>query len=157
MNASDPGRPDRLAGIELESMILGRHVTPSAHSEGFGLNLERSAYTLLTRIDIQGPMSIGELSEAFGLDASTLNRQTARMVRQGLLRRIPDPEGGVARKFEMTEDGAAQMRSDRRRRREGLDRVLEEWSDDDVATLAELLGRFNGAIESRDGRPWPRR
>ncbi|TYL45513.1 MarR family transcriptional regulator [Nocardioides sp. BGMRC 2183] len=149
-------RRRRVDGIEFEGTVLGRHVTPSAHSEGFGLELERSAYTLLTRIDLQGAMSIGELSEAFGLDASTLNRQTARMLRQGLVRRIPDPDGGVARKFEMTADGRSRLRADRRRRQEGLGRVLEGWSDEDVTALAAMLARFNAAIEARDGRPWPR-
>src|SRR6188472_1211030 len=59
--------------VEYEQMLLSRHEV-MRHRTG---QLERSAYVLLSRIRLQGPMSIGELSEAFGLDASTLNRQTA--------------------------------------------------------------------------------
>ncbi|TIC85127.1 MarR family transcriptional regulator [Nocardioides sp. GY 10113] len=143
-----------LADIEFEAMILGRHLAP--RDAAYGLHLDKSAYTLITRLQVDGPMSIGQLSDAFGLDASTLNRQTAKMVEQGLVRRIPDPDGGLARKFEVTEQGAAHLAHDRRRKLAGLGEVLRAWPEEDVAALAELLRRFNGSIEERDGRPWPR-
>lgn len=81
--------------LEFETMLLGRHMhmlNPRARGAGEE-RLDRSAYVLLSRIQAQGPMSIGEFSEAFGLDASTLNRQTAAMVRAGVVERMPDPEG----------------------------------------------------------------
>ncbi|WP_051218246.1 MarR family winged helix-turn-helix transcriptional regulator [Nocardioides insulae] len=144
-----------LSGIEFEGLVLGRHLTPLGQGEG-GLRLDRSAYTLLTRLVIAGPMTIGQLSDAFGLDASTLNRQTARLVKDGLARRIADPEGGMARKFEVTEQGHAHLDGDRQLKLAGLAEVLSDWSSADVELLAEMLHRFNAAIERRDGRPWPR-
>lgn len=80
--------------IEFETMLLGRYMallTPRAR--GMEGRLDRSAYLLLSRIQVEGPMSIGQLSEAFGLDTSTLNRQTAAMLRNGVVERMPDPEG----------------------------------------------------------------
>lgn len=147
---------DPYKNIELETLLLGRHLSPAHRDELGRQKLERSAYTLLTRLQLQGPMSIGELSEAFGLDASTLNRQTAAMVRDGLVERIPDPAGGVARKFLATKAGKERLAGDRRANVRGLRKVLSDWEDNDVEALAELLGRFNADIESRDGRPWPR-
>lgn len=135
-------------------MVLGRHLTPL--TLGSGLQLERSAYTLLSRLTVEGPMSLGELSDAFGLDVSTLNRQTAKMAKEGLVRRVPDPDGGVARKFEVTEGGAAKLASDRAIRLGGLQKVLGSWPAADVAELAGWLRRFNAAIEAYDDRPWPR-
>lgn len=41
------------------------------------------------RLEVQGPMSIGELSDAFGLDASTLNRQAAAVLRAVPAERVP--------------------------------------------------------------------
>lgn len=147
---------DRFEAIEFETMLLGRHLTPvRRHSEGDSY-LDRSAYTLLSRLQVQGPMSIGQLSDAFGLDASTLNRQTAAMLRSGLVERIPDPDGGLARKFRITRVGRSRLTRERRTNVDGLQRVLEDWSDRDVAALAKLLHRFNSDIETRDGRPWPR-
>lgn len=147
---------DPYKNIELETLLLGRHLSPIYRDERGRQKLDRSAYTLLTRLQLQGPMSIGELSDAFGLDASTLNRQTAAMMRDGLVERIPDPEGGVARKFLATKAGKERLAGDRRANIRGLRKVLGDWEDKDVEALAELLGRFNADIESRDGRPWPR-
>ncbi|WP_368861682.1 MarR family winged helix-turn-helix transcriptional regulator [Actinospica durhamensis] len=138
-------------------MVLGRHnlraipITPETEQL-----LERSSYIMLSRIQRQGPMSIGQLSEAFGLDASTLNRQTAAAMRAGLLRRIPDPEGGIARKFQLTDEGARRLTVTRDWHVDGLDRVMAEWSPQDVLDFAAFLRRFNTDIERIDKRPWPR-
>ncbi|RSS58913.1 MarR family winged helix-turn-helix transcriptional regulator [Streptomyces sp. WAC01280] len=143
--------------VEFETMLLGRHAHLYApRSRAAGGQLDRSAYVLLSRIRMHGPMSIGQLSEAFGLDASTLNRQTAAMLRAGVVERIADPEGGIARKFRITEEGEHRLDADRTSNIEGLERVMEHWSPEDVARFAGLLERFNKDIERLEGRPWPR-
>lgn len=147
---------DDLEAIELETLLLGRHLAPLRRLPDGEQVLERSAYTLLTRLQTEGPMSIRELSDAFGLDASTLNRQTAAMLRDGLVDRIPDPDGGLARKFQITEMGIRRMSAERGSNVEGLGRVLNGWSEDDVRLFADLLRRFNSSIEQRTQRPWPR-
>ncbi|MFE6036940.1 MarR family winged helix-turn-helix transcriptional regulator [Streptomyces sp. NPDC056452] len=143
--------------IEFETMLLGRHLQLSApRLRRNSQNLDRSAYTLLSRIRMEGPMSIGQLSDAFGLDASTLNRQTAAMLRAGLVERIPDPDGGIARKFRITEEGAQGLDAERSANIRGLEKVMAEWDPEEVAAFATYLKRFNTDIEHLDGRPWPR-
>ncbi|MEU8620687.1 MarR family transcriptional regulator [Streptomyces sp. NPDC048623] len=143
--------------IEFETMLLTRHsLLHAPRSRAGGGNLDRSAYVLLTRIRMDGPMSISQLSDAFGLDASTLNRQTAAMVRSGVVERIPDPDGGIARKFRITEEGARLLDADRTFNIGGLERVLADWTPAEVADFAAALERFNRDIERLDGRPWPR-
>ncbi|MDL4770794.1 MULTISPECIES: MarR family winged helix-turn-helix transcriptional regulator [Thermomonosporaceae] len=138
--------------VEYEQMLLSRHeLLHHRHHM-----LERSAYVLLSRIRVQGPMSIGELSDAFGLDASTLNRQTAAAMRGGLVDRIPDPGGGIARKFRITDKGARMLDDERESVISGLGKVMADWSDDDIAAFASYLRRFNTDIERLAGRPWPR-
>ncbi|MFF7012757.1 MarR family winged helix-turn-helix transcriptional regulator [Streptomyces fimicarius] len=140
--------------IERETMLLGRYMhllTPRVE-----WRLDRSAYILLSRIQVEGPMSISQLSEAFSLDASTLNRQTAAMLRAGVVERIPDPEGGIARKFAITEDGERRLDSDRSRNVAGLAKVLADWTPEEAEQLAASLSRLNLSIERLDGRPWPR-
>ncbi|MFF7328865.1 MarR family winged helix-turn-helix transcriptional regulator [Streptomyces sp. NPDC090306] len=143
--------------VEYEQMLLSRHtfLTQRGGRRKDSV-MERSAYILLSRIRVQGPMSIGELSEAFGLDASTLNRQTAAAMRAGLVERIPDPDGGMARKFRITEEGTRLLDEEREGIVGDLDRVMADWSDDDVAAFASYLRRFNTDIERLAGRPWPR-
>ncbi|MET9552215.1 MarR family transcriptional regulator [Streptomyces sp. NPDC006645] len=143
--------------IEYEQMLLSRHMylnqKGGRRKDGV---LDRSAYILLSRIRLQGPMSIGELSDAFGLDASTLNRQTAAAMRAGLVERIPDPDGGMARKFRITDNGARVLDEEREGIVQSLDRVMSEWPEEDIAAFAAYLKRFNTDIERLAGRPWPR-
>jgi DNA-binding MarR family transcriptional regulator len=144
--------------LEFETMLLGRHMhmlNPRAR----GVNeerLDRSAYVLLSRIQAEGLMSIGELSEAFGLDTSTLNRQTAAMLRAGVVERMPDPEGGIARKFAITAEGGRRLYAHRAENLEGLEKIMTDWAPEDVGEFAAYLSRFNRDIERLDGRPWPR-
>ncbi|WP_336206349.1 MarR family winged helix-turn-helix transcriptional regulator [Nonomuraea sp. LPB2021202275-12-8] len=149
---------DRSArSIEYETMLLGRHrqlTAPRLRRDGD--QLDRSAYILLSRLEMDGPMSIGQLSDAFRLDPSTLNRQTSAMMRAGLLERIPDPEGGIARKFRVTAEGGHRLRSQRERNVRGLEKVLSGWTPEDAATFAAFLKRFNSDIERLEGRSWPR-
>ncbi|MFF8414046.1 MarR family winged helix-turn-helix transcriptional regulator [Streptomyces omiyaensis] len=155
---SKPDAPDAAtARIEFETMLLSRHSHLHAPRTRVGAGgLDRSAYVLLTRIRMHGPMSIGQLTDAFGLDASTLNRQTAAMVRAGVVERIPDPEGGIARKFRITEEGERRLDADRSFNIDGLGRIVEHWPAGDVSAFADLLERFNRDIERLEGRPWPR-
>ena len=143
--------------IEYETMLLGRHAHltgPRGRREGGPM--DRSAYILLSRIRLEGPMSIGQLSDAFGLDPSTLNRQTAAMLRAGLVERIPDPGAGMARKFRITGDGERLLDEERERSVRGLEKVLDGWTPGEVAEFAAYLRRFNTDIERLAGRPWPR-
>ncbi|MFI0352762.1 MarR family winged helix-turn-helix transcriptional regulator [Actinomadura sp. 9N407] len=143
--------------VEFETMLLGRHLhLTNPRPRRDGEHLDRSAYTLLSRIRMEGPMSIGQLSDAFGLDTSTLNRQTAAMLQGGLVERIPDPGGGIARKFRITAEGERRLGTERETNVRGLERVLAAWDPDEVAAFAAFLRRFNTDIERLDGRPWPR-
>lgn len=151
-------RPE-VAELEQELMLVGRH---SALRSPYGAvpepdaRLERSAYILLSRIEIDGPMSIGQLADAFGLDTSTVNRQTAAMLRGGLAERISDPAGGMARKLRITPEGERRMHAYRAWVVAGLGDLLADWPPQDVAAFSGFLARFNEAIERTEGRPWPR-
>nr|WTB29489.1 MarR family transcriptional regulator [Streptomyces sp. NBC_00830] len=144
--------------LEFETMLLGRHSTLlSARRRGNDEGqLDRSAYVLLSRIQMDGPMSISQLSSAFGLDASTLNRQTAAMLRDGLVDRIADPEGGIARKFRITAEGEHRLTSDRAFNTDALEQVVGQWEPGEVEAFTIALNRFNRDIERLEGRPWPR-
>ncbi|MDR8413808.1 MarR family transcriptional regulator [Nonomuraea sp. 3-1Str] len=131
--------------IEYETMLLGRH-----------RHIDRMAYILLSRVRLEGMMSIGQLSDAFGLDVSTLNRHTSALLRSGLVERIPDPDGGMARKFRLTRAGERYLDDERAKNVNGLEKVLVNWTPEEVATFAAYLRRFNTDVERLAGRPWPR-
>lgn len=145
------------SAIQFEAMLLLRHLNHlHRHSGADAAPLDRSAYVLLTRIELEGPMSIRQLRDALGLDDSTLNRQTAAVVRSGFARRIPDPDGGVARKFALTEQGALRIAQERESYEESFARVLDTWTSVEVDRLTDALRSFNETYELLESRPWPR-
>lgn len=144
-----------LNDLERELSLFARHYLSVQQSRP-GQRLERSAYLLLTRLELAESMSLRELSEAFGLDISTVNRQVARLLKDGLIERFADPRGGMARRLRPTEEGLRQLAADRERSRDGVARVVAEWSGEGLATFAELLTSFNASIEEIEGTPWPR-
>ncbi|RKN37198.1 MarR family winged helix-turn-helix transcriptional regulator [Streptomyces hoynatensis] len=154
---------EELSDLERELMLVGRHhLCPGLESCGPGQaaghegRLDRSAHLLLSRIDAEGPMSIGQLAEALGLDTSTVNRQTAALLKAGLVERHLDPEGGLARRLAITQEGLGRLAAERARRRDGLAVLFEDWSREDLRQFAHLLARFNARCERVKGHPWPR-
>lgn len=144
-----------ITAIEFESMLFVRHLTLTANRRTGG-GLDRSAYTILTCLDEGRSMSMSELSDTLGLDTSTVSRQTAAMRRAGLVERILDPDGGMALKYRSTPLGGERLHEACAANMHVLQEVTENWSQDDLTTFAQLLGRFNHGIEELDHRPWPR-
>ncbi|MCI1258569.1 MAG: ArsR family transcriptional regulator [Bifidobacterium subtile] len=143
---------ENIVAIEYEALLLGKRITRVAGFRGSRLGmLDRSAYILLVSLEDQ-PKSIGELSEITGLDASTLNRQTAAMRRQNIIQRIPDPDGGMARKFTLTQEGERSLAQQRKRNLGALSTVLSDWSSEEIARFAAALTRFNRAVQSLEMR-----
>ncbi len=133
------------AVIEYEQMMLSRFFV-AQHRRRNGL--DRSAYLILSQILARGPMSIGELSAALSLDASTLQRQVTAVVQDGLLERSLDPSGSAARKLGVTQHGQKLLEEDRAGYIRDLDAITADWSAEDVNTFAKLLRRYNGSIEA---------
>ena len=148
---------DPIAAIEFETLAFARHITTAVgRARSDEPVLEGSAYTLLSLIDAGGPSSIGTLSDITGLDASTLNRQTAALVRDGHVERILDPAGGIARVFKLTFAGQMALEMEQSQSRAALARTLAGWSKAEREELARVMRRFNDAIERGYPKPWPR-
>lgn len=141
--------------VEFETMLLSRYTINPRYGSSNGL-LDRSAYLLLNRLTLEGPMSIRQLSNALQLDESTLSRQTNALLRAELVERIADPDSGTARKFRITTAGCDRLETVRTANVSGMDKVLDDWTPEEVATFAAYLKRFNNSIECRSGNRWPR-
>lgn len=143
--------------FEFEIMVLCRHMNAMQRTAAKDTSrLDRSAFTLMSRIDVEGPMSIGQMRDALGLDDSTLNRQTAAMVRRGYVERIPDPDGGTARKFRLTDGGRVALDAERNACSAQLEQIFDDWDDDRLAAVSAAIRSFNDQVEASEGRPWPR-
>lgn len=140
--------------LERELTLLARHQLSSAQHTP-DLSLDRSGYQLLSRLEL-GALTLKQLAEAFRLDISTVNRQIASLRAKGLVERIPDPAGGLARLLRPTKRGLASLHRDRAVRHTQVSQVLEGWTPVDVERLQDLLARFNSSIEQLEGQEWPR-
>jgi DNA-binding MarR family transcriptional regulator len=146
------GREHLLAAISRELTLVSRHQLATA-AQGV---LERSAYLMMNRIDATGPMTARELADALQLEISTVTRQVGAMLREDVVERIDDPDGGPARRLRITETGAARLAADRERYRSGLSQVVSDWPDEECVELYRLLRTLNERIEDLQGTPWPR-
>ncbi|MGK5555046.1 MarR family winged helix-turn-helix transcriptional regulator [Actinomadura kijaniata] len=143
--------------IERELLILIRHINmTSPRGPRRQSMLDRSAYVLLSRIEAQGPMSIPELVDAFGLVPSTLNRQTAALLKNGLVERTIDPNGSTTHKFRITDEGLSRLTAERDTAAAGLAEVLKDWAPERLERFIDDLEQFNTDIERLTERPWPR-
>ncbi|WP_040695166.1 MarR family winged helix-turn-helix transcriptional regulator [Nocardia vinacea] len=155
MPESGPEDDDELTRLVFELTLLSRHF-PASLLRRPGFQLDRSAYLILTRLEMDFPLSLRELSEAFQLDISTINRQVAAMLKQGLVERVPDPDGGIARKIRASAKGLELVAADREQSQEGIGAVVADWTATDIAQLSGLISRFNMSIEHLEENPWPR-
>ncbi len=140
--------------LEQELTLLARHQLSSAQHTP-DLSLDRSGYQLLSRIELSA-LTLKQLAEAFRLDISTVNRQIAALRTKGLVERVADPAGGVARLLRPTRAGLDLLHQDRAARHRQVSKVLGAWDPVDVAQLNELLAKFNTSIEELEGQAWPR-
>ncbi|HEY0454245.1 MarR family winged helix-turn-helix transcriptional regulator [Actinophytocola sp.] len=104
--------------------------------------VDRSTIFLLKALVVHGPSRSSELAAAVHSDPSTVSRQVAAMVRDGLIERRADPEDGRASVLAHTERGLALLEEQRRRLGLALAQVVRQWDPDDVSHFLELLERF---------------
>lgn len=108
--------------------------------------VEWAAYGLLFQLATDGPKRSSALAESACVDPSTVSRQVGQLVNAGLVERRPDPEDGRATLLAATPAGDATYADRAERRRQLFSRLVEGWPEQDVETLAELLGRLNDSI-----------
>ena len=158
MSASrpDPGArvdPEQ-AYVELEreiGLLLRRSRAISARlARELHPDLDGAAYGLLALLEDAGPLRAGDLVARLGLDKSTVSRQLSSLVTLGLVDRSADPEDGRAQVLTPSAEGSARLARIRAARRARWAADLADWPTEDVATLAELLARFNRVGEARE-------
>jgi DNA-binding MarR family transcriptional regulator len=111
-------------------------------------DVEWSAQIVLKVLATEGPMRSSALAERIESDPSTVSRQVATLVKNGLLERRTDPADGRACLLVPTAKADTVLSAHNDIRLERFSRMLGDWSDDDVATFATLLRRFTDDFES---------
>lgn len=122
-------------------MALGRQWAAVA-SQLSKVGIDKTSMTLLGALTSIGPVRSNVLAEAVYSDPSTISRQVAALVRDGLIERRADPGDGRASLLAVTDKGRELLESRHRQRSCSLARMLAHWPDGDLEQFAELLERF---------------
>lgn len=88
------------------------------------------------------PPSVTEAAALLAVDQPRATRLAAQALDAGLLRREADQSDGRRSLLALTPDGRAALAQIRAFRRRVIAEALRDWSADDRADLARLLGRF---------------
>ena len=72
-----------------------------------------------------------------------MSRQVVDLEKAGLLERTTDPDDRRAALLEVSADGEALMKRLYTGRRRRIERLLSDWSVEDIATLGRILGMLN--------------
>jgi DNA-binding MarR family transcriptional regulator len=109
--------------------------------------MDKAAFVLLANLAHLGPSRSSALAEAVFSDPSTVSRQVADLVKDGLVERRADPEDGRASVLVATESGQLLLRERRRMRNEAIARMFGDWSGQDWSTFTGLFERFVDTYE----------
>lgn len=108
-------------------------------------DLSPVAYSMLMALHDSGPQRASELVELFSIDKGAVSRQVQLLLELGLVEREPDPADRRAQILTVSDAGRERLDAIATARRAELGEKLGAWSDDELATFVDLLGRYNAS------------
>ena len=105
-------------------------------------DVEWSAHIILKVLATEGPMRSSALAECIQSDPSTVSRQVAALVKEGLVERRADPVDGRASLLVPTGKADAVLAEHDEIRLEHFTRMLSAWNERDLRRFAAFLQRF---------------
>ncbi len=113
-----------------------------------GVRLDRAGASLLFKLAAKGDsLRITDLAEILGVDTPTVTRKVQQLEREGMVVRQTDPDDRRASRIRLTPAGRRTIARVRRARRIWLEQLLQDWDDDELSVMGELIGRFAADLE----------
>ncbi len=133
---------DTLVGLMRSfSRTRARMLAAAAH------DVEWSAHVLLRCVANDGPMRSSAVAACLQSDPSTVSRQVAALVKDGLLERRADPIDGRASLLVTTVEAAEVLAEHDHIRLQHFARMLDGWSERDLRRFGALLAQFTRDFE----------
>lgn len=128
---------------------LGRMSAAAQAKMSAAGGLDRAAFVLLIALAKHGPCRSSALAELVFVDQSTVSRQVAGLVDEGLVERQADASDGRVSMLAITDAGVALLERHRQQRNHGIAAVIGDWSQPEQERFAELFDRFVLDYEQR--------
>jgi DNA-binding MarR family transcriptional regulator len=113
-------------------------------------DVEWSAHMVLKCVANLGPIRAGGIAEHLQSDPSTVSRQVASLVKDGLLERRADPLDGRASLLVLTDKADAVLADHDEIRLDYFARMLDGWDSRELEDFARQLAKFTTAYEKTD-------
>jgi DNA-binding MarR family transcriptional regulator len=123
----------QLYGLGVVQRDISRHAMAELGSQGF---------TALAAIQLHGPLRVSDVAQRLGVDLSVASRQVAALADEGHVERRPDDRDRRAQLVAVTPAGVRVLEDSHQRMVAAFSRVLDGWSDEDVAALTGGLQRL---------------
>ncbi|MBD7956174.1 MarR family transcriptional regulator [Microbacterium sp. Sa4CUA7] len=109
------------------------------HANRISPGMLPGAYKVFTTIVRRGSVTQSALAEHLLVDKGQLSRTVRELEQLGLVQRTPDPSDGRASLLSATPEGLERLDAARAPQENALAASLEEWSVDEIRSLARLL------------------
>jgi DNA-binding MarR family transcriptional regulator len=123
----------QLYGLGVVRREIGRHALAELGSQGF---------TALAVVHVHGPIRVSDVAQHLAVDLSVASRQVKALIDAGYVRKQADQNDARATLLNVTDDGRRVLEESHRRMVHAFGRVLDDWSERDVAVLAAALERL---------------
>jgi DNA-binding MarR family transcriptional regulator len=120
----------------------------ASHIGEIHADLDYSAFLLLFAIyDAKVGVRASELAEEMRVHKSTVSRAVSSLEAMGLVQRATHPDDARAQLLTVPDPAAKRLEEFRESGRAQLAELLSDWTPEELATFAKLLGRLNDAAE----------
>jgi DNA-binding MarR family transcriptional regulator len=111
-------------------------------------DVEWAARVVLRCVANDGPMRASAVAECLHSDPSTVSRQVAALVKDGLLERRADPMDGRASLLVTTPRADVVLAEHDKIKRQHFAQMLSGWDTADLRRFSELLARYTADFEA---------
>ncbi|RZS41230.1 MarR family transcriptional regulator [Herbihabitans rhizosphaerae] len=143
VKTDEPSKADLATANAIgQSMVRLKRQMACAAAQLSKQGFEQASFGLLATLVNGGPQRSSSLAEALFTDPSTISRQVAHLVKEGLVERQADPADGRASVLAATQQGLAFFERHRRQRDVAIAQIVASWPAEDRTRFAELFERF---------------
>ncbi len=142
-------RPAFREGLLLQVFVAGQ-LTGDLLRAHLGSTMTGERFAVLSVIGAVGPLTPGQLARRLGMPPTTVSTWLARLERDGVTARRPNPDDGRSQLVELTDRGRGELREAMPAFRRSLESVRDELGsdlDDVLSSLDMLVGALRAVVE----------